>query len=199
MMSNVRGWVVGAVGLALTIGLLTQGGLSTAADDNKEAVEGVQKLAAALEKKDSDGAKKLAGELGKKVQMEDLMHLFALRTKRGLGVGSKAGAINPDGIERKLTDLAKKPLPPKQLADEAQALTEMGYSMAALACVASAKPPDKDEGKKKKKDWITWSEELRDASLQLATAAKDKKADDLHKAATKADGACTKCHDVFRE
>jgi hypothetical protein len=197
MISHARVWIVGMAAVGLTVSLLSSGSMNAA--DDKTLIEGVQKVAGAFEKKDADGAKKMAGEIAKKVQMEDLMHLFALRTKKGLGVGSKPGAVTPDGLERKLTELAKKPLGAKELGDESQALTEMGYSMAALACVAGSKPPEKDEGKKKKKDWVTWSDELREASLQLATAAKDKKAADLHKAATKADGACTKCHDVFRD
>jgi hypothetical protein len=196
MISHLRGWTVGAVVLALGIGFCTRPG--TAADD-KNLIDGVLKVAGAFEKKDTAGAKKQAEEIAKKVAMDDLMHLFALRTKKGLGVGSKPGLVSPDGIERKLMDLAKKPLDATQLAAESQALTEMGYSMAALAHITLAKPPDKDEGKKKKKDWVAWSGELQQLALDFAAAAKDKKAADLHKIARAADGTCTKCHDIFRE
>jgi len=197
MIAHLRGWVAGLAGLALGLGLLSAGPGSAA--DDKTLPDGVQKVAAALEKKDTAGAKKLAEEIAKKAQMDDIMHLYALRTKKGLGVGSKAGAISPDGIERKLMDLAKKKLDDKALGDESPALTEMGYSMAALALIAGSKPPDKDEGKKKKKDWVSWSDELQKQAIEFASAAKDKKAAELHKAAKGADATCTKCHDVFRE
>jgi hypothetical protein len=209
MIVHVRGWIIGVAGVALAVALLS-GEWSSAADD-KALQESVKKLAAAIEKKDTDGAKKLAEEIAKKDANEDVMALFAPRTKadgkigRGLGVGDKPGAIKPDGIERKLMGLAEKDnLPPaKQLDDESQALTAMGYHMAALAMIAHAsEPSDKDKKdvfKKRKKDWLTWADELRDASLQFAAAAKDKKASELHKAAAKADGACTKCHNVFRD
>lgn len=208
MISHVRGWIAGVAGLCLALGLLGPNGLSSAADD-KGLVEGVKKIAAALEKKDAAEAKKLADGLAKKFENDDTMGLFAPRTKadgklgRGIGVGSKPGAMKPDGIERKLMDLAKKPLPDKQLADEAEALTAMGYDMAALASIAHLSEPAEKEKKpvfaKRKKDWQTWSEELRDASLNLAMAAKGKNAADLHKAAVKADETCSKCHAVFRD
>src|SRR5262245_50896167 len=133
MISHVRGWIAGFAALAFVAGLLLS---SSQAADDKALTEGVQKNSAAFEKKDSAGAKKIADELGKKVALDDLMHLFTLRTKKGLGVGSKPGAVSPDGIERKLTDLAKKPLADKALADESAALAQMGYDMAAIAAVA---------------------------------------------------------------
>ena len=206
MIVHARGWIVGIAGSALALGLLGPG---QAADDSKELVESVKKVAAALAKNDASEAKKLADGFGKKFENEDAMALFGPRTKsdgkmgRGLGVGSKPGVLKPDGIEKKLMELAKKPLPDKQLADEADALTTMGYDMAALAAIAhGSEPSDKDKKpvyKKRKKDWETWADELKDASLKLATAAKDKKAGDLHKIATKADETCSKCHAVFRD
>jgi hypothetical protein len=206
MIVHARGWIAGIAGLALALGLLGPG---QAADDSKELVDSVKKVAAALAKNDASEAKKLADGFGKKFENEDAMALFGPRTKsdgkmgRGLGVGPKPGALKPDGIEKKLMELAKKPLPEKQLADEAEALTTMGYDMAALASIAhGSEPSDKDKKpvyKKRKKDWETWADELKDASLKLATAAKDKKAGDLHKIATKVDETCSKCHAVFRD
>lgn len=197
MISHLRAWIIGIAALVLGIGVLSS--RTSNAADGKTLVDGVLKIADAMEKKDAAGAKKQAETIAKDTAMDDLMHLFSLRTKKGLGVGAKPGAVSPDGIERKLTDLAKKPLDAKQMGDEAQAIKEMGYDMAALAAVCAAKSPDKDDGKKKKKDWVAWSDDLQRQSLQLADAAKNKKADELHKAARAADATCTKCHDVFRE
>jgi len=177
--------------------LLTEAGRTGAADDY-DPREPVVKLASALEKKDKD-AKEQAKGIAKKVEMESLMHLFQLRSKKGLGVGLKAGTVTPDGIEKKIEVLADKPLAAKALGDESESLQQMGYAMAAIAEVSLAKPPEKDVGKKKVKDWVKWSEDLRDASLQLAEAAKKKDAAALQKATDKANTACNRCHDVFRE
>ena len=202
MISRLRGWVVGAVVLMMAIGYLVGSGPTNAADD-KGMADTIKKIAAALEKKDSAEAKKLADTL-KGSELEDVMHLMALRTKKGLGVGPKPGAITPDGMEKKLIELAKKPLDAKQLSDESAALAELGYNTAAIAQVALAKTPDKDEGKKKKKDWIALSDDMIQGGLQLAAAAKEKNAAGVQKAAIKLDRSkmesnCNKCHDIFRE
>jgi Cytochrome C' len=156
---------------------LTEAGRTGAADDY-DPREPVVKLASALEKKDKDAKE---------------------QAKKGLGVGLKAGVVMPDGIEKKIEVLADKPLAAKALGDESESLQQMGYAMAAIAEVSLAKPPEKDVGKKKVKDWVKWSEDLRDASLQLAEAAKKKDAAALQKATDKANTACNRCHDVFRE
>lgn len=197
MISYFRAWIIGLTALVLGLGGLSSPPSNAA--DGKALQDGVLKIADSLEKKDAPGAKKMAETIAKDTALDDLMHLFALRTKKGLGVGSKPGLVSPDGLERKLMDLAKKELDPKQLGEESQAIKEMGHSIAAIAAVCIAKPPDKDEGKKKKKDWVAWSIELQEQSMQLALAAKDKKAAEIHKAAKAADATCTKCHDVFRE
>jgi len=196
--------VAAAAGI-LSLWLLAPSSRSTAADD-KELHAGILKIAAAFEKKDKEGAQKMAVELGKKLQgkkpaieMEELMHMFQLRSKKGLGAGVKAGAVMPDGIEKKVEALADKAIPAKQLGDEAQGLEEMSYHMAAIAAVAAQAPPiDKDMGKKKIKDWVKWSDDLRDASIALADAAKAKNGAGVKSAADKANTTCNKCHDVFR-
>jgi len=195
-MRHPASWVATCAAGFLGVCFLTEAARTGAADDY-DPREPVLKLAAAIEKKDKD-AKDQAKEIAKKVELENLMHLFQLRSKKGLGVGLKAGAVMPDGIEKKVEMLADKPLAAKALADEAVGLEQMGYAMAALGEVSLAKPPEKDMGKKKVKDWVKWSEDLRDASLLLAEAAKKKDAAMLQKAADKANTSCNKCHDVFR-
>jgi len=183
----------------LGIGSLTSAERSNAAQA-KGLADTIGKIAAAVDKGDMEGAKKLAAACAKDSEWEEFMHLFVLRShkKPGLGVGDKAGAITPDGIEKKLMKLAENPLSDKDLGAESAALVKMGNDMTALTLVTLAKPPEKDDGKKKKKDWIVWSEVLLKASQEFTAAAKYKKAADLQKAAVKADKACGKCHDVFR-
>lgn len=208
MRCPVRWAAVGTAGLVLGFWvLLALPGRTSDSDekDIKEMREGIAKLAESFEKKDQAQAKKQVAEIVKKFQgkkpqleMEDLMHLFVLRTRKGLGVGAKAGAVMPDGIEKKVEELAEKAPPAKQLGDEAAGLEQMAYNMAAIAEVSRVLAPEKDTGKKKAKDWIKWSEDMREASLALAEAAKKKDASGVKAAADKANTACSKCHDVFR-
>lgn len=194
MRRHVRWAAVGAAGLLWSMGVL-----SGRAADDADVKSAVQKIAAALDKNNTAEAKKVATETAKNVKdFEDVMHLFALRTKKGLGVGPKPGAVTPDGIEKKVETLADKDLTAAQMAAEAEALAQMGNDMAAIAEISLAKKPAKDEGKKKVADWVKWSTEMRDAGLALAAAAKKKDAAGVKKAADKANTSCTKCHDVFR-
>lgn len=185
--------------LAAGIVLLTTSAGQTA-DSEKEMRAGVLKLADALQKNDK-GAKKMAEGLAQKIDdLEELMHVFSLRTAKGggLGVGSKPGAIAPDGIEQQIITLGKKPLDKAKLDAEADDLARMAYIAAAVGEITTAKPPAKDEGKKKKKDWIKFSEESKAAALELAAAAKSKDPAGVHSAAKKLDSKCDACHDIFK-
>ena len=195
MTTQTRWLVVGMLALAVGFGFWVA--MSGAADDDAKTT--VPKIAAALEKNDAADAKKQAAALAKSAEIEDVMHVFSLRRSKGLGVGTKPDAIKPDGIEAKIMDLAKKPLPQEQLNTQADALLQMAYVSAAIGEVAHAKPPEKDEGKKKKSDWLKWSTDMRDSALQFAVAVKDKKPASVQKAATKLYGSCTQCHGVFKD
>ncbi|MBL8799676.1 MAG: cytochrome c [Planctomycetia bacterium] len=200
MSLHLRSGVILGVCAALGIGSLTLSERSVLAQGKGGLTEAIGKISAAVDKGDLEGAKKLAAETAKNSEWDEVMHLFVLRShkKPGLGVGDKAGAITPDGIEKKLMKLAENPLSDKDLGAESAALVKMGNDMVALTLVTLAKPPEKDDGKKKKKDWVAWSEEMLKASQEFTAAAKAKKAADLQKAAVKADKSCGKCHDVFR-
>src|SRR4051812_18799664 len=96
---------VGVTALALALGLLTVTGTLTAADES-EAKGAILKLAGMVEK-EAD-ARKEAGEVAKKVEIEEVMKLFKLRSRGGLGFGDKPGATpNQDGIEAKLIALGR--------------------------------------------------------------------------------------------
>ena len=198
MQLHHRRWLV--AGLVVGMGIVAGSGPSTAADADKELQEAVRKIGSAIEKKDAAEAKKQAAALAKKTDtdMESVMHLFSPRLKGGLGVGPKADEVKPDGIEKKLQEMVKKPLAQDQLEGEAAALQQMGVDMAAICEVVTVLVPDKGDAAKKKKEWVAMTAELREAGLQLAAAAKDKKADPLHQAVRKAHASCEKCHEVFR-
>jgi cytochrome c556 len=75
----------------------------------------------------------------------------------------------------------------------------MAYRIAAIAEVAHAKPPEKEDAKKKEKAWMQWSGDMGQAALGLADAAKSKKPADVKTAAAKLNTACNTCHGVFRD
>src|SRR5438046_2086326 len=106
MNTHARLLALGVAVLVVAGGLLVINGGSAAEKENA-ARDVILKMADALEKDDAAEAKKQAEAL-KKANVEDIMGLFKLRTKDGLGIGAKAGAITPDGIEAKLMAVGKK-------------------------------------------------------------------------------------------
>jgi len=115
------------------------------------------------------------------------------------GVGKKPGTVQPVGIGAKVQNMGKKALPQTQIDKEAADLAEMSYRVAAIAEVASARVPEKDEPKKKKKDWIEWSGDMKKVALELADAAKSKKPSDIKNSVAKLNSSCNTCHGVFRD
>jgi len=197
--------------LALALGLFFVG-RSGAADEEvpKDIKEAILKIADLLDKGKMDDAKKAAADLVKKAKIDgakpdsctDFMHAFAVRAKKGFGVGDKPGMIKPDGIEGKITDLGdeKKKLTDKTLKTEAADIKKIALVAAAIGTIALEATPKKDDGKKKAADWKKWSQEMQDYGLKLADAAgkgSDTKAVKI--AARNLDGSCTSCHEVYRK
>jgi hypothetical protein len=189
-MTNVRVWMAAAMVTAV-IGLIYAAGPSSAGD-NKEVVDAVDKIAAAIKSGDMDTAKKLAAG-AKKFDLEDVMDLFKPVKKGGKGW---KGAKPTDGIELKIRELARDG--EKSVAKNAAMLEEISYTTAAIALIADAKTPEKDQGKKLRKNWQQWAQDVVDGTQGLAKAAKSKAAADVKTAATKMNNACNACHSDFR-
>ena len=189
-------WAVGA-GL-LAVGLIA-GNINGAATDDatNSAINGIADL---LAKGDAAGAKKAAFELTKKKEfdLEDVMYGFKPRNKKGIGVGLKAGVAAPDGIEQKIESLVRDGITPALIKKEGEALTRAGYVIGAVAVIANAAAPAKDDGKKLKKDWVQWAEGMAKASDEFSAAAKTMSAADLKKAASNIKKSCDSCHAVFK-
>jgi hypothetical protein len=213
MMKHAR-WIgtgVGVVALSICLLLTADRGEAANADELKA---GLPKLADAMKKKDDAAVKKLVEALTKgDTDINEFMSLYNSRSDKknpGLGVGPKPGAIVPDGIEAKIQSLAnpKASLFPARLKGETEALIDMAYLSAAGAkltqALADAHVP-KDIGKRKKADWIKWSQDMETASLELIAVleaqAKAAKPDTMKvkQAAFKLDNACITCHNVFKK
>jgi NADH dehydrogenase/NADH:ubiquinone oxidoreductase subunit G len=197
MSTQARLWLLSVALLAVGAGFyLAERGR---AGEDKAITDGVNKIADALEKGDKATAEKMAQGLAKKLEdVEALMSLFKPRTKKGLGVGPKAGAITPDGIEIKLLAIGRDAPTQATLNKEADALVRMAYITAAIGEVAVRKPPDRDMGKKTKKAWVTYSKEMVEAVPQFAAAAKSKSPNEVKTAASKLAGSCNRCHEIFK-
>jgi cytochrome c556 len=195
-MNRTRVWLAGlgllALGLLFTIAGRVTGG-------EEKIKKSVLEIAAAIEKGNSAAAISKAKALAKSVEdIEDVMAVFKLREKGGLGVGAKANAIVPDGVELKLLAMGRDAPGQNTVDKEAAALEKMSYVIAAVAEVALAKPPARDEGKKKKKDFIRWAKDMRAAAPLLAAAAKSKSPAEIQKAAAKINSTCSTCHAIFK-
>jgi hypothetical protein len=189
--------LLGALILALASGIYLSSQATAGGD--KAVQQGVLKIAALLKKGDKDAAKSEAQALAKKVdELEDLMNVFKPRKKGGIGVGATPGGIIPDGIEQKLITLGRDAPGAAAMAKEASALEDMGYVIAAVAEVSKAKAPKQNMGKKTIKDWNTWSNDMHDAGIKLAEAAKAKGAQDVKTTSAKVNASCNNCHSTFR-
>lgn len=158
--------------------------VATALGDGKvdEAKKGADDLSS--KPKAVDGAKTTAVELQKGLEADKLMKQFA---------AERAGGLN---LEKDLIDFQKKK---KFAAADYDRMVYVGYKTALIGELTEALAPDKDEGKKKKKDWVGWSEDMRKLGVDVAEAAKSKKDKELKTALGKLNGKCTACHDVFRD
>ena len=170
------------------------------ADIDKAMHAALSEIAEAIQKGDGATAATKAKALAAKVEdLDDLMHSFKPRNKKGLGVGLKAGVVTPDGIEQKLEEIAKDGITDQQLAKEGKALNEAAWMTAAIAEVTKYKAPEKDKGKKTKARWGQYVNGMLDGAKNLASASKAMKADAVKAAAIKLSNNCNSCHMYFRD
>lgn len=192
MSRHARVLGVGAFVLVLAAALV----VGDLAADQKSATLGIDRLAKSLEKGSPD---KAVLDSMKKENLDEIMYLFKLRKSGGFGMGDKAGAITPDGIELKIIGLGKKTLK-GDLDKQGDAIAEAAYRTAAIAEVALHMCPIKKKmGEKDPKDWEKWTKGMKDAAMDLAKAAKAKDPKQVEAAAKKLNDNCQQCHGVFRD
>ena len=162
-------------------------------EDAKEVNAAVSKMVG----KNPDA--KAIAELAKKYSLDELMHVFKLRTKGGLGVGETAGAITPDGIEAKLQGLQKKEADKADLAKNGKAYATIGEVSLVLAEISEAFTPKDKKGEKDPKKWKEFVEKMRVGSKDLITASNKSDAKGLKKAAKVFNDSCIEFHSIFRD
>ncbi len=185
-MSKVRVWTAVA---AVAAGLgLVYAGIGTAGG-GKGANADVEKIAAALKKGDTASAKTMAAAVAKKYELEDVMSAFKVKKKSGL---AWPGAKDNEGIELKIRGLAR------DQTKDFKHLEDIAYTTLAVGLIAEAKTPEKDSGKKLKKNWTQYVHDMQEGAQALAKAAGDKSAAEVKTAATKVNNSCNACHSDFR-
>jgi hypothetical protein len=130
------------------------------------------------------------------------MNLFKKRAAKGggLGVGKKAGLIEPDGIEAKLKVLAKTAPGTAELEEHGDALLRMTQVTIAVAEVAKHKcEVGKKAGYMDPADWNRWSEGVQQSSRELAEAVTSRDGAKVQTAAARLYSNCQSCHRIFRE
>ena len=199
MTTKVRVWLA-ILTLAAVLIIVSLTGPTRAAGD-KDMRPDVLKIGDMYKAGKAADAEKTAPKIAKAFdETSDLMHLFRARNKGGMGWGIKSITKNPadDGLEKKLQTLANS----KMLANvdtEAAAAEQAAYALAAMAQLIRNKTPAKDEGGgKTKKAWNDFAEQMREASIDFAKAAKDKNANAIIKAAAKVNSTCNGCHAKFK-
>jgi hypothetical protein len=160
------------------------------------------KVVEALESDDLAAARTAAADLSGAVAgagsgKGDLVKL--IRTKEGDNIdllmhifkSVRSGGLD---IEKDLKAIAEQKKPNIKDFDK---LVGVGYKTAAAMQLMEAVPPKK-EGSKDPKDWLKWAAGTREASLEMAAAAKKKDAVGVHKAVQAIDANCTECHNKFK-
>jgi hypothetical protein len=167
-----------------------------------EAAE-VQRLADLVAKKDDAALKKGAERVARKYKdLGPFMKVFRPRTAKGggLGVGPKAGAIQPEGIEARIKELARRAPGPEEMEQQSRDLQRLCWVTAAVAEVTRHKcEVAKPVGKLDPRDWSRWSEDMQQSALDLAEAVNDRDGARVKEAAALLYSSCTSCHRIFRE
>jgi hypothetical protein len=198
-MTVVRASIL-VITLATTAGLLVGSVPAQPGGDLKKTVREIATdfRKAEKDKGDPKAAKELAAKTGKAIEeTTELMTMFRLRDKGGLGVGVTAGP-NParDGIEAMIRELSRN-VPPVVLKDVG-ALEEMGYMIAAMGAIVDAKGPPKGADAKGKKLWHEYAHDAQLTGLAFAKAAATKNPVTIKMAAIKVNVACGGCHAFFK-
>lgn len=200
MRTNALLLVVGGAALMAGAWFFTAGGGRAADEDDQKIVETIKAMAKDIQKNGLEAGRAHVNKLGQ-ADPDDIMPLFSQRNANGkgiaLGIGPTPGAITPDGIEKKLEELAKKPLSAKEVERQGPALEEAGYISAAIAEAVEDHAPAAKVGQKQQ--WTALSRDMAKLGVDFAKAVQTRDPGRIHQAADKLDASCKACHKVFKD
>lgn len=152
--------------------------------------------------KDGKGARDVQAKVkairGKHDDMVNLMRVFKIQEKGGLGIGPKPNPKN--GIEKRLIELASvkaKVLAPADVKAESASLLELAYVSLAMAEIAKPYFPGNKNGKNKQA-WDGYADDQKTAANGLIQAVKAGNGKAVKASAEKLLDACNDCHKAFR-
>ncbi len=129
--------------------------------------------------------------------------MFKLRTRGGLGVGACGRPVPGvrDGIEVTIMDLARpnKAVPPAFLGPNKNDLIHLARTTEAVAEVTYAYTPKRKMAGKDPSSWTKSTDDMKQASRELAAAADAGDARAIKAAAVRLNNACNDCHIVWRD
>jgi len=191
-----------AVGVALTLAM-TAAGVARDKEDDEAARKDVLDVLKAVEggKDDKELAAKADAIKKKDYELNNLMKVYKLKEKGGLGFGPE----ETSGIEQRIIQLEKLPrgLSPATLKKEKKELVKLARLNLAMAEIArpwydNFKDAGKKEGKTKK-DWDKYVEDQKKASKDLLEAIEKEDGKAVSKIAKELLASCTDCHSGFRK
>jgi len=187
------------VGTCLVVLLSVRVPETRAADDADPVKELKKDSKDATAKKCDDMVKETAPLT--KMDAEQVMHLMSKRNpannKGGIGIGPKAGVIDPDGIEAKIINMIRQGIPASEMPHAAD-FKKMADQIAAIAAATHGQ---KHEKKKEDADGAIWkksSQDMYEKAKDLAKAVDSKDQTKIKAAAKALDGTCKDCHGPYR-
>jgi hypothetical protein len=187
---------------AYVLVLYAEAGMKSGSDELAKRCQALQKtalkLAQACKDKNLDEAKKQVAVVDKFKTMKPEGDEKPMPLAQAIPVKNLMMAVGKQEDALK----AYRRLTPAQFAaaSKPQELTSNSLRMTAMTGGITAHVPPKDEdAKKTRKIWFDTTAEVRDATVEMANAAKAKKLTDFKTALNKMSDACVKCHDVYRK
>lgn len=186
---------------AYVLVIYAEAGLKSGSDDlaGRSAAlhKAASRLAEACKDKKLDEAKKQVAAIANFKSMKPDGEMKGAPLAKSVPIKNLMKTVNEtDKLMRNYRRLTAAQFNVKGKTDE-MALNSL--RMAALTGAITAHVPDKDDGKRTRKHWLETTAEVREATIEMANAAKAKKQDQFKTALGKMDSACIRCHDVFRE
>jgi hypothetical protein len=142
-------------------------------------------------------------------ELKPLMTLFETKAKKGEGLHPdlhySAKIKNANGIEAMIYAMADKKLTDANAAKVSKELELLAYRVAVIGEITRVRGPagyPKGENKgEKKPDAKVWTEQsvvMRDASVELAVAARKKDSEAILEACKKLENTCVECHADYK-
>jgi hypothetical protein len=184
---------------------LTARGADDVSDEKKAVAAAGRDVVGLLPYLDDADVRGRGEQIGKKHELEYVSYAFKPRTRGGLGVGACGrpvpGLRDGIGIELTIIELARpgKAVPPALLGPNKNDLIHLARTTEAVAEITYAYTPKRGMPGKDPSAWVKSTDDMKQASRDLAAAADAGDARAIKVAAVRLNNACNDCHIVWRD